>query len=170
MAALSAQHDQSLDLVNRLTATLDGTDPDDEDEDEQNEPSDAPQSLCILALDDDAFAAEVATMTPWVDQILLRTYGRELTAGRPWCTRWPEHDEAVVRIHSAWLAWQSLTDMEAGATGPSVWQRDHLEPLLGHLRSPDGPFAACTTSPDRPNHRVLPPPEFTDRGALPNLA
>ncbi|MEY9958789.1 DUF4913 domain-containing protein [Streptacidiphilus sp. MAP5-52] len=139
-------------------------------EDDAPDAPDAPKSLCILALDDEEFAAEIATMTPWVDQILLRTYGRELTAGRPWCTRWPEHDEAVVRIHSAWLAWQSLTDLEAGATGPSVWQRDHLEPLLGHLRSPDGPFAACTTSPDRPNHRVLAHPEFTDATALPSAA
>ncbi|MFJ9446738.1 DUF4913 domain-containing protein [Kitasatospora sp. NPDC101235] len=124
-------------------------------------------SLTLLAFDDDALAAEVATMVPWVDHILLGVYGQEITSGRPWCARWPEHDEALARIHHCWLAWQELTDSRSGATGPSVWQRDHLEPLLLKLRAPDGPFGACTTNPDHPHHRLLPHPPFTDPDSLP---
>ncbi|MFJ7278285.1 DUF4913 domain-containing protein [Kitasatospora sp. NPDC098663] len=126
-----------------------------------------PVSLTVLAFDDDALAAEVATMVPWVDHILLAVFGQEITSGRPWCARWPEHDEALARIHHAWLAWQELTDSRSGATGPSVWQRDHLEPLLLKLRAPDGPFGACTTNPDHPHHRLLPHPPFTDPDSLP---
>ncbi|MEU9074549.1 DUF4913 domain-containing protein [Kitasatospora sp. NPDC048538] len=126
-----------------------------------------PVSLTILAFDDDALAAEVMTMVPWVDHILLGVYGQEITSGRPWCASWPEHDEALARIHHCWLAWQELTDARSGATGPSVWQRDHLEPLLLKLRAPDGPFGACTTNPDHPHHRLLPHPPFTDPASLP---
>ncbi|WP_407916021.1 DUF4913 domain-containing protein [Kitasatospora sp. NE20-6] len=126
-----------------------------------------PSSLTILAFDDDALVAEVRAMVPWVDHILLAVYGQEITSGRPWCTRWAEHDDAVARIHHCWLAWQELTDPRAGASGPSVWQRDHLEPLLLKLRSPDGPFAACTTNPDHPHHRLLPAPPATDPTSLP---
>ncbi|MGW3228637.1 DUF4913 domain-containing protein [Kitasatospora sp. NPDC001095] len=129
--------------------------------------SDAAVSLTLLAFDDDALAVEVATMVPWVDHILLGVYGQEITSGRPWCARWPEHDEALARIHHCWLAWQELTDSRSGATGPSVWQRDHLEPLLLKLRAPDGPFGACTTNPDHPHHRLLPHPPFTDPDSLP---
>ncbi|WP_055591375.1 DUF4913 domain-containing protein [Streptacidiphilus griseoplanus] len=121
------------------------------------------QSLSILAMDEAAYADELALMTPWVDLILMDVYGREVTTGRPWCTRWPEHPEAVARLHACWLAWQQLTAPEAGPAGPSTWQRDHLEALLLHLRSPDGPFAACTQA----HHRVLDTPAHTDPEALP---
>ncbi|WP_395297292.1 DUF4913 domain-containing protein [Kitasatospora hibisci] len=137
-----------------------------EAEDAESESGD-PVSLTILSFDDDALAAEVMTMVPWVDHILLGVYGQEITSGRPWCASWPEHDEALARIHHCWLAWQELTDSRSGATGPSVWQRDHLEPLLLKLRAPDGPFGACTTNPDHPHHRLLPHPPFTDPASLP---
>ncbi|MER6843497.1 DUF4913 domain-containing protein [Streptomyces platensis] len=118
-----------------------------------------PCSIFILALDGTAYAQELAALTIWVRHLLLPVYGREITTGRPWCQLWHEHPEAVARLHALWLAWQQLTDIEAGPTGPSVWQRDHLDPALFQLRAPDGPFGACTTSPARPNHRLLASPE-----------
>ncbi|MFD0259050.1 DUF4913 domain-containing protein [Kitasatospora indigofera] len=136
---------------------------------EDGEEGEEPSSVTILAFDDDALAEEVRTMAPWVDHILLAVFGQEITSGRPWCTRWPEHDEALARIHHCWLAWQELTDSRSGATGPSIWQRDHLEPLLLKLRAADGPFGACTTNPDHPHHRLLPAPPFTDPDALPRV-
>ncbi|MBE1599337.1 DUF4913 domain-containing protein [Streptomyces stelliscabiei] len=42
-----------------------------------------------------------------------------------------------------WLAWQECTDPAAGASGPAVWHRDHLGPVLAELRFPVGPFAGC---------------------------
>ncbi|MFF2657363.1 DUF4913 domain-containing protein [Kitasatospora sp. NPDC058032] len=178
LAALQAKRDSLAVVTDRLAEDF-AEDFDEEDDDllDIEEPfseadGDAEAeaegtSLTILAFDDDAFAEEIRTMTPWVDHILLGAFGAEITSGRPWCVRWPEHDEAVARMYHCWLAWQELTDSRSGATGPSVWQRDHLEPLLLKLRSPDGPFGACTTNPDHPHHRLLPHPPHTDPTSLP---
>ncbi|MFI9332426.1 DUF4913 domain-containing protein [Kitasatospora sp. NPDC052868] len=121
--------------------------------------ADGPASVFILAMGGAEYAAELAALGNWVTHVLLPTYGREIGSTRPWCARWYEHQEAVARLHALWLAWQQLTDTEAGLTGPSTWHRDHLDHTLLQLRAPDGPFAACTTSPARPNHRVLATPD-----------
>lgn len=118
-----------------------------------------PASVFILALAPKAYAEELAALTNWVHNLLLPVYGREITTGRPWCRQWQEHPEAVARLHALWLAWQQLTDVQAGLTGPSTWHRDHLDPALLQLRTPDGPFGACTTSAARPHHRLLASPE-----------
>ncbi|MFC4607760.1 DUF4913 domain-containing protein [Streptomyces maoxianensis] len=117
-----------------------------------------PSSIFIMALDGKAYAEELAPLASWVHDLLLPVYGREITTGRPWCQRWQEHPEAVARLHALWLAWQQLTDVEAGLTGPSTWHRDHLDPAWLQLRMADGPFGACTTNPTRPNHRLLASP------------
>lgn len=123
---------------------------------------DGPASVFILALGAEAYAIEIAALSDWVNHLFLPVYGREISTSRPWCEQWHEHPEAVARLHALWLAWQQLTDAEAGLSGPSTWHRDHLDQALVHLRAPDGPFAACTTSATRPNHRVLatPAPQF----------
>ncbi|MEU1476167.1 DUF4913 domain-containing protein [Streptomyces sp. NPDC005760] len=125
--------------------------------------ADAPASVFILALGGEAYAVELAALSDWVNYLFLPVYGREISTTRPWCDQWHQHPEAVARLHALWLAWQQLTDAEAGLSGPSTWHRDHLDQALVHLRAPDGPFAACTTSPTRPNHRVLatPAPKLT---------
>ncbi|MFJ7946839.1 DUF4913 domain-containing protein [Streptomyces sp. NPDC096354] len=123
-----------------------------------SKPTDGPTSVFILALGGEAYAVELAALSTWVNHLLLPIYGREISTTRPWCALWHEHPEAVARLHALWLAWQQFTDAEAGLPGPSTWHRDHLDQTLVHLRAPDGPFAACTTSPTRPNHRVLATP------------
>ncbi|MCV2458240.1 DUF4913 domain-containing protein [Streptomyces sp. ICN988] len=124
---------------------------------------DGPASVFILALGGEAYAVELAALSDWVNHLFLPVYGREISTSRPWCAHWHEHPEAVARLHALWLAWQQFTDTEAGLSGPSTWHRDHLDQTLAHLRASDGPFAACTTSATRPNHRVLatPAPEQT---------
>jgi hypothetical protein len=119
---------------------------------------DEPSSIFIVAMGGATYTAELQALTDWVNYLLLPTYGREISSSRPWCSRWQEHPEAVARLHGLWLAWQQLTDIEAGLTGPSTWHRDHLDQTMAQLRAPDGPFAACTTSPSRPTHRLLPTP------------
>lgn len=116
-------------------------------------------SMFILAMAGRAYAEELAALKVWVEDLLLPVYGREITSTRPWCPQWTEHPEAVARLHGLWLAWQQFTDAEAGLAGPSLWHRDHLDPGLMQLRAPDGPFSACTTSPSRPNHRLLAAPD-----------
>lgn len=127
-------------------------------------PDSGPASVFILALGDQKYATELAALADWVHYLFLPVYGREISTTRPWCEKWYEHPEAVARLHALWLAWQQLTDAEAGLSGPSTWHRDHLDQTLVHLRSPDGPFAACTTSPARPTHRVLATPATTTAG------
>ena len=124
------------------------------------------ESLFIMAMDDPAYAMELHAMLPWVDEIFIKIYGPEVSPVRPWCVHWYEHPEAVARIHGLWLAWQQMTHAESGHTGPAVWHRDYLDPALARLRAPDGPFAACSTSPDRPNHRLLAAPTTTDTAGL----
>ncbi|MCD0485231.1 DUF4913 domain-containing protein [Streptacidiphilus sp. ASG 303] len=121
--------------------------------------SDGPASVFILALGGEAYTTELAALDNWVTHVLLPAYGREISSTRPWCAQWYEHPEAVARLHALWLAWQQLTDAEAGLSGPATWHRDHLDHTLLQLRAPDGPFAACSTSPARPGHRVLATPD-----------
>lgn len=132
---------------------------------DEAEQVDSATSVFILALAGNTYAAELAALGNWVNHLLLPVYGREISTTRPWCDQWQEHPEAVARLHALWLAWQQLTDAEAGLSGPSTWHRDHLDQAIAHLRAPDGPFAACTTSPTRPNHRVLATPAPGPAGA-----
>lgn len=121
--------------------------------------SDEASSVFILAMAGPAYTEELAALKVWVEDLLLPVYGREVTSTGPWCSQWTEHPEAVARLHALWLAWQQFTGTEAGLAGPSLWHRDHLDPGLMQLRAPDGPFSACTTSPSRPNHRLLASPD-----------
>jgi Domain of unknown function (DUF4913) len=145
-------------LLDRLSTEPGSVAADAEPETAANAQPDGPTSVFILALGGEAYATELAALSDWVNHLLLPVYGREISTTRPWCERWHEHPEAVARLHALWLAWQQLTDAEAGLSGPSMWHRDHLDHALVQLRAPDGPFAACTTSVNRPNHRLLPTP------------
>ncbi|WP_306820046.1 DUF4913 domain-containing protein [Streptomyces sp. DSM 40750] len=114
----------------------------------------------ILYLDGAEYADEMNALAVWVGDLLLPVYGREVTSQQPWCPRWWEHLEAVARLHALWLAWQELTDPTAGASGPAVWHRDHLGPVLAELRSPSGPFAGCKAGA----HRAKQPPTVEPYG------
>jgi hypothetical protein len=110
-------------------------------EQDQEAPPGAPPF--ILYLDGQDYADEMRQLAVWVSDLLLPVYGREVTSQLPWCPRWWEHLEAIARLHGLWLAWQEHTDPAAGATGPALWHRDHLGPVMSELRSPSGPFAGC---------------------------
>ena len=113
--------------------------------------SEQPQAPAfILYLDGEEYAEEMRNLALWVSDLLLPVYAREVTSAQPWCPRWWEHLEAVARLHALWLAWQEYTDPEAGASGPAVWHRDHLGPVMTELRAPNGPFAGCRPGGHRP--------------------
>jgi hypothetical protein len=117
-------------------------------------PGAAGASVFIVALGGEKYAAELASLADWAHHLLLPVHGREISNTRPWCSEWHERPKAVARLHALWLAWQHLTDTEAGLSGASTWHRDHLDHALAQLRLRDGPFAACTTSPARPTSPV----------------
>ncbi|SOD67446.1 protein of unknown function [Streptomyces zhaozhouensis] len=110
----------------------------------------------ILKLSGEKYDQELASLSIWVEYVLVPVYLAEVSTAAPWCERWWEHVPAVARLHALWLAWQELTTPEVGGyTGPSVWARDHLRPTMDDLRSPSGPFAACTTNTSRQRERIL---------------
>lgn len=101
----------------------------------------------------------MAALAEWVANLLVPTYLSEVSSSATWCASWWAHPAAVARLHAAWLAWQELTDPETcGRTGPSVWHRDHLDPMVAQLRDASGPFGGCMTNPDRSQHTDLPSP------------
>jgi len=113
----------------------------------------------ILRLKGAEYETELAALADWVATLLVPTYLSEVSSSATWCASWWAHEAAVARFHAAWLAWQELTDPETGGrTGPSVWHRDHLDPMVAQLRDAAGPFGACMTSPDRGQHAALPVP------------
>ncbi|WP_369261264.1 DUF4913 domain-containing protein [Streptomyces sp. R35] len=121
----------------------------------------------ILYLDGQEYAEEMSGLAVWVSDLLLPVYGREVTSQQPWCPRWWEHLEAVARLHGLWLAWQELTDPAAGASGPAVWHRDHVGPVLAELRSPSGPFAGCKAGSHRAKATPTAEPYDTGRAVQP---
>ena len=101
--------------------------------DANSEAEDGPTSVFILALGDEAYAVELAALSDWVNYLFLPVYGREISTTRPWCAQWHEHPEAVARLHALWLAWQQLTDAEAGLSALEAGRIDALvydRPLL----------------------------------------
>ncbi|MET9994257.1 DUF4913 domain-containing protein [Streptomyces mutabilis] len=127
----------------------DGTTADEQDEGEWRFPP------FILLLDPPVYDDELRALIEWVEGVLVPGYLAEPSADARWCHLWFEHPVAVARLHACWLAWQELTDpATCGYTGPSVWHRDHLDPCLRELRGPNGPFAGCTKSEHRVDHRL----------------
>lgn len=122
----------------------------------------------ILRLTGAEYDTELTALANWVTELLVPTYLSEVSSSATWCAQWWAHPAAVARLHATWLAWQELTDPETcGRTGPSVWHRDHLDPMVAQLRDSAGPFGACMTNPDRAQHTDLlaPPVEpLPDRG------
>ncbi|MBK6015923.1 DUF4913 domain-containing protein [Streptomyces sp. MBT53] len=113
----------------------------------------------ILRLSGEEYATELAALADWVANLLVPTYLSEVSSSATWCASWWAHPAAVARLHAVWLAWQELTDPETcGRTGPSVWHRDHLDPMVAQLRDASGPFGGCMTNPDRSQHTDLPSP------------
>ncbi|MGP3974550.1 DUF4913 domain-containing protein [Streptomyces sp. 8N114] len=124
------------------------------------EPPPAPRPSFILFLDGPEHQETLRRLTLWTHHLLLPVYGREVTSTAPWCPRWWEHEEAVAQLHGLFLAWQELTGPDAGASGPAMWHRDYLGPVMDTLRDPTGPFAGCKPG----SHRVkqLPPIDAVD--------
>ncbi|MGW0785919.1 DUF4913 domain-containing protein [Streptomyces sp. NPDC002913] len=169
----ASQLEHNTDKVNQLAiavASGDGQDGDGESgKDGGKEKPKTPPFILWLPVD--KYAAELAALAGWVRDLLVPTYLGEVSSSATWCARWWEHPAAVARLHAAWLAWQELTNPETcGLTGPSVWHRDHLDPMLAQLRSANGPFAGCMTNPDRPQHTVLPMPPVDPAPAPPVVA
>ncbi|WP_435857381.1 DUF4913 domain-containing protein [Streptomyces tendae] len=114
----------------------------------------------ILYLEGPAYAKALRQLTLWTHHLLLPVYGREISSGTPWCSRWWEHAEAVAQLHGLWLAWADLTGPGSPMTGPANWHRDYLSPVMMSLRDPQGPFAGC--KPGMHRAKETPPIDVLD--------
>ncbi|MFD0803846.1 DUF4913 domain-containing protein, partial [Streptomonospora algeriensis] len=103
----------------------------------------------IFNMSREAYKGELADLVTWVNEFIVPVYADSGDgAGRAaWCPVWWEHHEAVGRLHALRLAYQELCDTRvSGPSGPAVWHREHLDPVLQRLCSPEGPFAACSAT------------------------
>uniref|UniRef100_UPI003F499D0B DUF4913 domain-containing protein n=1 Tax=unclassified Streptomyces TaxID=2593676 RepID=UPI003F499D0B len=151
----ASQLEHNTKLVDQLAATVGG-----DETDTGKKDKDKPQTPpFILRLSGEVYERELSALADWVTNLLVPTYLNEVSSSATWCAYWWEHPAAVARLHALWLAWQELTDPETcGRTGPSVWHRDHLDPMVVQLRDGSGPFGGCMTNPDRTQHVLLPVP------------
>jgi hypothetical protein len=96
----------------------------------------------------------------FVREFLIVTYRREVSpkGDYRWDPRWWMHPEAVARIDALWRTWEHFRN--DGATGMSVWWRDHADHHMGVLLSSAGPFSKTsgTTEPGDPLPYTAPPP------------
>jgi Domain of unknown function (DUF4913) len=136
----------------------------------QPAPPEPPEPRPILELQGEEYEDELDSLSDWVDDFLMPTYGAEVTTAAPWCQRWQEHDGVVGWLHALWLAYQQHIDPEAGLSGLFVWHRDFLTHAMAAVRAPGGPLSACMTDPDRPAHRLLPGPKPSARSSSPDIA
>ena len=95
--------------------------------------------------DDLQGAAEPGTLMfgsvdDFVRNQLLITYTRVVgpRMQRRWSAQWWRSAEAIIRLEALWRSWEHLR--LDGATGSSIWWRDHLDHHMPILMSPDGPF------------------------------
>jgi hypothetical protein len=96
----------------------------------------------------------------FVREFLIVTYRREVSpkGDYRWDPRWWMHPEAVARLDALWRTWEHFRN--DGATGMSVWWRDHADHHMGVLLSSAGPFSKTsgTTEPGDPLPYAAPPP------------
>lgn len=62
---------------------------------------------------------------------------------RRWAADWWNYPEAVSRLTALWRAWEALR--LDGATGASIWWRDHFDHHIPILTGRDGPFEGLTS-------------------------
>ncbi|WP_427136771.1 DUF4913 domain-containing protein [Pseudarthrobacter sp. S9] len=115
----------------------------------------APDAAEPAEADEDAPELFYATVAEFVGEKLAPTYRRHINPGGgiTWCPQWWKHAEAISRLEALWRSWEFLR-LE-GATGMSVWWRDHADHHMSLLLSADGPFKGC--SPDDGHRSKLTP-------------
>jgi hypothetical protein len=96
--------------------------------------------------------SEAQLVFGWAEEFLheqlLPTYVRDVDGrSAKWCIEWFYHPEAVSRVEALWRSWEHLR--LDGATGISVWWRDHADHHMRVLMDPHGPFDNC----DMKTHR-----------------
>lgn len=88
----------------------------------------------------------------WITQHFIPMYRRTLGGEFRWCAQWWQHSEAISRLTALWYSWEAMRLQ--GATGMSLWYRDHLDHQLPILLGPRGPFYQCTETEHLDPHQA----------------
>lgn len=83
-----------------------------------------------------------------------------------WSAQWWNNAEAMVRLDAMWRSFEHLR--QENGTGMGTWLREHADPQLNALMSPDGPFkySQDANGPGDPLPYDRPPPDlFADEPA-----
>ncbi|MFD0856323.1 DUF4913 domain-containing protein [Actinomadura adrarensis] len=110
------------------------------------------------------------TLDAWLTHHFIPMYRRTLGGEYRWCAQWWKHAEAISRLTALWYSWEAMRLQ--GATGISLWYRDHLDHQLPILLGARGPFYQCTETEHLEPHQAkltpVPPgwltPAPTDTG------
>lgn len=110
------------------------------------------------------------TCEEFLHESLLPLYNRIIDAKNgKWCRQWFLHPEAVSRVEALWRAWEHLR--LDGATGMSVWWKDHADAHMSVLLNQKGPFHRCDIdrhrSPELFPCDMAPPGWFPKASELP---
>ena len=100
-------------------------------------------------LDDDAPPLYFGSVDEFLRDYLRHVYRRRISGDgrtRVWASQWWLYPEAVIRLEALWRAWEYLR--LDGATGMSVWCRDHADYHMAVLLDPDGPFTGVEGAPN----------------------
>jgi len=156
MEVLLQRHTQQLDDLEHTAADL--------------QAAQASQTLPDAAASEAGPPFACASLPEFVEAVIAPLYARHGTSSGGWCPSWWEHQEARVRLHAVWRAWESLR--LDPSLGIARWLRDIADPQIDRLRDPDrGPFAACgdrhLQPPDLP---LTPAPEGFWDGTGQNLS
>lgn len=83
------------------------------------------------------------TLPQFVEQIVAVLYAADFPTGAPrrWCGQWWMHPPVVFRLEALWRAFEHLR--LDPTTGMSVFLRDHADPHMAWITSPEGPLARC---------------------------
>jgi hypothetical protein len=83
----------------------------------------------------------------WVDKHITPLVRRVTATGEGggvrWCRQWWLHHDAIERFTALYLVFDELSK-EDTISWLSAYLRDHLDPHLAVLTSPQGPFYACS--------------------------
>ena len=128
---------------------------------------DGRQAIDDEAADGDAPQLVFGSVNRFVVDHLAPMYRRRIGATYAWCPEWWRHAEAAARLEALWLAWEYFRLESPPTTGMSVWFRDHADPHMGVLLSPDGPFKGCSPDDGHDPHTpplpcIEPPPGLYD--------
>lgn len=95
-------------------------------------------------------ATYYANLDDFIRDYLRYIYGCKVDGrNRVWAAEWWRYAGAVTRLEAIWRAWEHLR--RDGATGTSVWLRDHADPHMAILFDPSGPFENADPLDER-NH------------------